>query len=98
LLLQGFSCSRVGEPSADVEARYAAWNMQAGGFARDPGARLDSRLTLLERRKVTGILVEPSGSSSGERPVCAIYYSDSFLGGNGKVVLTDFKPAWTHRF
>ena len=72
--------------------------MQAGGFARDPRTHLDSGLTMLERQKVTGILAEPSGSPSGERPVCAIYYSDPFLGGNGKVVLTEFKPAWAHRF
>lgn len=89
---------RVGEPFADVEARYATFGMQAGGFARDPGERPDRGLTILERQKVTGILAEPSGSHSDERPVCAIYYSDPFLGGNGKVVLTEFKPAWAHRF
>lgn len=89
---------RIGEPFADVEARYAAFDMQAGGFARDPAAHLDSELPPLERQKVTGILAEPSGSHSGERPVCAIYYSDPFLGGNGKVVLTEFMPAWAHRF
>ena len=89
---------RVGEPFSDVEDRYATFDMQAGGFARDPGEPLDSELTVLERQKVMGILAEPSGAHSGERPVCAIYYSDPFLGGNGKVVLTDFKPAWAHRF
>lgn len=89
---------RVGEPFTDVEARYAAFGMQVGGFARDPGERLDRGLTILERHKITGILAEPSGSPSGERPVCAIYYSDPFLGGNGKVVLTEFKPVWAHRF
>lgn len=89
---------RVGEPFADVEARYAAFDMQADGFARDPGAHLDSGLSPLERQKVTSILAEPSGSHSGERPVCAIYYSDSFLGGNGKVVLTEFMPTWAYRF
>jgi len=52
---------------------------------------------MLERQKVTGTLAEPSGSHSGERPVFAICYSDPFLGGNGKVVLTEFKPPWTHR-
>ena len=72
--------------------------MQVGGFARDPREHLDKELTALERQKVTGILAEPSGSPSGERPVCAIYYSAPFLEGNGKVVLTEFKPAWAYRF
>jgi len=89
---------RVGEPFAEVEARYAAYDMQAGGFARDPREHLDSGLTTLERQKVTGILAEPSGSHSGERPVCAIYYSDPFLEGDGRVVQTVFKPTWTQRF
>lgn len=89
---------RVGEPFADVEARYGAFGMQAGGFARDPREHLDSGLTILERQKVTGILAEPSGVHSGERPVCAVYYSDPFLGGNGRVVQTEFKPVWANRF
>lgn len=89
---------RVGEPFADVEARYAAFDMQAGGFARDPGGSLGKNLTALERYKITGILAEPSGSHSGERPVCAIYYSDPFLEGNGKVVLAEFKAAWAYRY
>lgn len=72
--------------------------MQAGGFARDPREHLDSGLTILERQKVTGILAEPSGVHSGERPVCAVYYSDPFLRGNGRVVQTEFKPVWAHRF
>lgn len=89
---------RVGQPFADVEARYGTFGMQAGGFARDPRERLDGGLTTLELQRVTGILAEPSRSQSGERPVCAIYYSDPFLGGDGRVVQTLFKPAWAHRF
>jgi hypothetical protein len=89
---------RVGEPFADVEARYSEFRIQAGGFARDPGERLGGRLPSQERQKVTGILVEPSGSWSGERAVCAIYYSDPFLEGNGKVVLAEFKAVWAHRY
>ena len=53
---------RVGDLFADVEARYSAFQLQPGGFARDPGERLGGSLPAQERHKVTGILVEPSGS------------------------------------
>lgn len=89
---------RIGDSYTAVEDRYAAFGMQAGGFARDPAQHLDARMTLADRQKVTGILAEPDGSNGGERPVCAIYYSDPFLGGDGKVVLTEFIESWVHRF
>jgi len=88
---------RVGEQFVEVEARYSEFRLQPGGFAPDPGARLGESLSLQERQKVTGILVEPSGTRSRERAVCAIYYSDPFLEGDGKVVLAEFKAAWAHR-
>jgi hypothetical protein len=89
---------RLGEQFTGVEARYSEFRLQVGGFAPDPGVRLEKSLPLKERQKITGILAEPAGSWSGERAVCAIYYSDPFLEGNGKVVLAEFKTAWAHRY
>ena len=89
---------RVGEQFVEVEARYSEFRLQPGGFAPDPGVRLGESLSLQERQKVTGILVELSGTRSTERAVCAIYYSDPFLEGDGKVVLAEFKAVWAHRY
>jgi hypothetical protein len=89
---------RAGEQFTEVEARYSQFRLQTGGFAPDPGVRLEKSLPLKERQKITGILAEPEDSWSGERAVCAIYYSDPFLEGNGKVVLAEFKAAWAHSY
>jgi hypothetical protein len=89
---------RVGEPFTGIEARYPAFRLQPGGFAPDPKVRLVATIPAQELHKVSGILVEPSGSSPGERPVCAIYYGNPFLAGDGKVILAEFKAAWHLRY
>lgn len=89
---------RAGEQFAEVEARYSQFHLQTGGFATDPGVRLEKSLPLKERQEITGILAERAGSRSGERAVLCDLYSDTFLEGNGKVVLAEFKAAWAHRY
>jgi hypothetical protein len=93
-------CDRVraGEPFTEVEARYSAFRLQPGGFAPDPKLRLVGTIPAQEVGKVSGILVEPSGSPIGERPVCAVYYGNPFLAGDGKVILAEFKAAWRLRY
>jgi hypothetical protein len=78
------------------DTRSFASNLAVSPLIR--GARLGESLSPQERQKVTGILVEPSGTRSRERAVCAIYYSDPFLEGDGRVVLAEFKAAWAHRY
>lgn len=89
---------RIGEPFTEVEARYPAFRLQPGGFAPDPKVRLVETIPAQELDKVSGILVESSASAGEERPVCAVYYGDPFLAGDGKVILAEFKAAWRLRY
>lgn len=89
---------RVGEPFAEVRARYGAFRLQPGGFAPAPKARLGGSVPADALSKVAGILLEPAGSPGEERPACAIYYGDPFLAGDGKVILAEFKDVWNRRY
>lgn len=89
---------RVGEPFVDAEARYSAYRLQPGGFASDPKVRLINTIPAQELDKVSGVLVESTASAVEERPVCAVYYSNPFLTGDGKVILAEFKAAWRLRY
>jgi len=86
---------RVGEPFEEVEARYSRYSLHSLGFAPDPEARLKGIVAETRVSRVSGILVEDSASRrDGPRPVCAIYHNNWFLGGDGKVILAEFKAAW----
>lgn len=85
---------KVGESFDEVKARYSASGLQSGGFAPE---LLESSPTQ-EHQKIAGILVESSDSRGETRPVCAIYYSSTFRGGDGKVYSAEYKSAWAHRY
>lgn len=85
---------KVGESFDDVKARYSSTGLQSGGFAPE----LNESAPVQERQRISGILVESSDSRGETRPVCAIYYSSTFLGGDGKVYSTEYKSAWAHRY
>ncbi len=93
-------CDAIGpdEPFAAVEGRFPKNQLQPGGFAPDPKERLAQIVPEDQMRTISTMLLEPSGAASDERPVCAIYYSDPVRGGDGRVVLAEFKPAWRRRF
>lgn len=89
---------RVGEPFEDVEARYSSYNLHSLGFAQNPEGRLKGIVAETSVSRVSGILVEDSAlRSDGPRPVCAIYHNNWFNGGDGKVILAEFKAAWSER-
>lgn len=89
---------RVGEPFEGVEARYSAFQLQSYVFAPHPQERLRGIIPEPGLSRVSGILVEAFATAGdGPRPVCAVYYSNGFLGGNGKIVLAEFKAAWSGR-
>jgi hypothetical protein len=88
----------VGEPFEEAEARYSAFQLQSIAFATQPQERLKGVVSEPGLSWVSGILVESPGSvGNASRPVCAVYYSNRFLGGNGKIVLAEFKAAWRGR-
>ena len=89
---------RVGEPFVDAEARYSAYRLQPGGFAPDPKQRLVGAIPAQDLDKVSGILVESPAPAGEERPVCAVYYGNPFLTGDGKVILAEYKAAWRLRY
>ncbi len=76
-----------------VRERAQQAKLQTGGTAprRDHG-------TEEKKAEVTGMLLERMGSPSDKRPVCAVYYSDPFKGGDGKVIHKEFMPAWERRY
>lgn len=89
---------RVGEPFEEVEARYSSHNLHSMSFAPAPEVRLKGIIAETSVNRVSGILVEDSASGKvGPRPVCAIYHNNWFLGGDGKVILAEFKAAWHGR-
>lgn len=88
---------KVGELFEAVDARSMTFQLQPGGFAPDPRERLAKTIAPETLNKVSGILYEPQGRIEKERPVCAIYYSNPLLGGDDKIVLAEFKAAWTRR-
>lgn len=89
---------RIGEKIADVESHFLDFQLQIGGIAPAQGTRSAKSTLVKERHKVTGILAEASGFMSEVRPVCAIYYSDPFLTGDGRVVHKEFIANWAHRY
>lgn len=89
---------RVGEPFESVETRYSSYNLHSLGFAQAPEERLKGIVAETRVSRVSGILVEDSASRrDGPRPVCAVYHNNWFLGGDGKVILSEFKDAWHGR-
>lgn len=88
---------RIGEQTADVESHFLESQLQIGGVAPAQGTRSTKSALVKERHKVTGILAEASGSMNEVRPVCAIYYSDPFLTGDGSIVHKEFIANWVHR-
>lgn len=86
---------KIGEPYDVVAARMAAYDLQANDRAPNIQGGLAGKMPEEDLRKVIGILVEASGSiSSTPRPVCVLYHNDSFLGGDSRIVLVEFKADW----
>lgn len=89
---------RVGEPFEAAEARYSSYDLHSMSFAQDPQERLKGIVAETRLGRVSGILVEDSASGrNGPRPVCAIYHNNWFLGGDGKIILAEFKAVWHGR-
>jgi hypothetical protein len=89
------SAVKVGESFDQVLERYPKFDLQPGGFAPDPKERFpDASPEAL--RVIKGVLAEPEGAKD-VRPVCAIYYNDAFMDGDGKVILAEFKERWELR-
>jgi len=86
------------EPFQGVEARYSAFQLQSYVFAPHLRERLRGIIPEPGLGRVSDILVEAFATAGdGPRPVCAVYYNNWFLGGDGKVVLAEFKAAWSGR-
>ncbi|HVL34974.1 MAG TPA: hypothetical protein VM489_04810 [Burkholderiales bacterium] len=93
-----FCASAKGEDIKAVISRYEAYEMQPGGVAPDARQRLSELVDDKTLKTIASALAEPSGSEPGARAVCAIYYSSRELGGDGRVILAEFRPDWPHRY
>ena len=89
---------RPGESLEAVQARYGLFGLEPGGMAAAPHVRLVGAISGDQIPAATGVLAEPKGSPLHQpRPVCAIYHHDQFKGGNGAVLLAEFKPTYAAR-
>ena len=87
-----------GEQIQAVRGRYDQFGLQPGGVAPAPAQRIAEVSGAQSPETMASVLAEPVGSPEGARPVCAVYYSNRLLGGDGAVLLAQFKPDWVGRY
>lgn len=94
-------CSRIskGEQIEPLLARYGELRLQPGGAPPDRKERWAAVVDPEVLTTINGVLAEPEGSPLGApRPVCAIYYSDRLLGGDGRIIAAEFLLEWRTRY
>jgi hypothetical protein len=87
-----------GEQFAAVRERHGSFGLEVGGVPPELHVRAASVVPPEQLRGISGLLIEPARSGMNEaRPVCAIYYLDTFKGGDGRVAFSEFIPSLTGR-
>jgi hypothetical protein len=72
--------------------------LEVGGVPPELYVRAESVVPANQLQGISGLLIEPARSGMKEaRPVCAIYYLDTFKGGDGRVAFSEFIPTLTVR-